>query len=65
MITLYSTNCPKCRVLEMKLKQKGIKFEIEIDINKMISLGIQSAPVLAIDGKLYDFSQSLDYLNRL
>lgn len=65
MIILYSTNCPKCKVLEMKLNSKQAKFEICTDIDKMISLGIQSAPVLSIDGKLLDFTQALKYIDNL
>jgi hypothetical protein len=26
-IVLYTTHCPKCRVLEKKLSDKGVKFE--------------------------------------
>ena len=49
MITLYSTHCPRCRVLETKLTQKNIEFNVVTDVNKMESLGIQSVPILEVD----------------
>ena len=33
MITFYSTNCPKCKVLSTKLDQAGVKYNINTDIN--------------------------------
>ena len=33
MITLYSTGCPKCQVLEKKLNNEGIGFSISNDID--------------------------------
>ena len=31
MITFYSTNCPKCKVLSTKLDQAGVKYNINTD----------------------------------
>ena len=39
-IILYSTNCPKCNVLEKKLQSKNIDFEICNDVDLMLSKGI-------------------------
>ena len=38
MVVLYTTNCPRCIVLEKKLKQKGIEFEArtDFDVKEMI-----------------------------
>jgi len=62
MITFYSTNCPKCKVLSMKLDQKGIQYTINTNIDDMMAKGIKSAPMLEIDGELKDFSQALAWL---
>lgn len=35
MIKLYSTHCPKCKVLTIKLTQKNINFEVIDDIDTM------------------------------
>ena len=41
-ITLYSTGCPKCKVLKAKLDQKDLTYDIETDIEKMKELNILS-----------------------
>ena len=64
MITLYSTNCPKCKVLEAKLDQAGISYLKETDVKKMTEKGFLSAPMLETDdGKILDFSEALGQLN--
>jgi glutaredoxin-related protein len=64
MITLYSTHCPRCRVLETKLTQKNIEFNVVTDINKMESLGIQSVPILEVDDKLLNFTDAVAWVNK-
>jgi len=64
MITIYSTpTCPRCKVLKTKLAQKGIEYEECMDEMKMQELGILSVPVVAVDGKLLDFSEAIKYIN--
>lgn len=65
MITLYSTHCPKCAVLEKKLEQANIAFIVNDDINLMKSKGIKSAPTLEKDGELLDFSKAIAWLRSL
>ena len=61
---LFSTNCPQCKVLEMKLEKKGIEFEICNDISELIEMGIKRAPVLKIDSGVYlDFAQANKFVN--
>ena len=38
MVILYSTNCPRCRIIEKKLQDKGIEFELFNDVDAMIAL---------------------------
>jgi glutaredoxin-related protein len=64
MITLYSTHCPRCRVLETKLTQKNIEFNVVTDVNKMESLGIQSVPILEVDDKLLNFTDAVAWVNK-
>ena len=63
MVTLYTIDCPKCKVLEMKLKSKNIKFETVKDISVMQDLGISTAPVLGVDGELLMFTEAINYIN--
>lgn len=62
MIKLYSTHCPKCKVLTLKLTQKNIQFEVIDDLNLMKQLGFKSAPMLDVDGKLYEFNRALEWV---
>lgn len=63
MNILYSTNCPKCNVLEKKLQNKNIDFEICNDVDLMVSKGIQQAPYLEVDGELMDFTKAVKWVN--
>ena len=67
MITLYSTHCPKCRVVEMKLAQKGIEFTMVDDLDKVVEVGqtqhIMSAPILEADGKFMNFNDAVKFIN--
>jgi glutaredoxin len=65
-MTLFSTNCPQCKVLEKKLEQKGLSFEITNDIQELIDLGIKRAPILKTDdGQYLDFSNAIKYVNEV
>lgn len=58
MVTLYSTGCPKCRVIEKKLQQKNIKFEKVMGASEIEKLGFTSAPVLKVDDKVLNFGDA-------
>ena len=63
MNILYTTNCPKCKVLETKLISKNIEFEICDDVDLMLSKGIQQAPYLEVDNELMNFSNAIKWVN--
>lgn len=58
-VVLYSTNCPKCKVLEKKLDSIGIDYKIVTDENLMISKGFSSAPMLEVDDNIMDFGNAV------
>ena len=62
MIKLYSTGCPKCKVLKIKMSLKNIAYEEINDINEMKARGFMSAPMLDVDGKVYAFSEALQWV---
>lgn len=62
MVTLYSTHCPKCKVLTIKLAQKNIEYTEIDDLEEMKRLGFKSAPMLNVDGNLYDFTRALAWV---
>ncbi len=62
-IILYTTNCPKCKVLKQKLDEKNITYTINDSVKEMRSIGITSAPMLSINGKLLNFSEAVKWVN--
>lgn len=62
MVTLYTTHCPKCKVIAKKLEQKGIHFEIEENIEEMIAKGFHSAPILQVDDKYLNFTEANNWI---
>ena len=64
-ITLFSTHCPKCNVLEKKLKTKNIKYEEVNDVEIMKEKGYLTVPVLEVDDESMDFKKASDWINTL
>ena len=62
-IIFYSTHCPKCKILETKMKNKNINYTEDNNVNSMLAKGIKSAPYLEIDGQLYDFKKAVEWVN--
>ena len=65
MIVLYSTGCPRCKVLETKLKQKNVEYTECNDVSIMEEKGINSVPCLAIDEEVLDFGKAVKWVNNL
>ena len=65
MLKLYSTGCPKCKVLKSKLDSKKIEYTIIEDIEVMKNKGFNSLPVLEVDGTMYEFREAVNYVNNL
>ncbi len=62
-ITLFSTHCPKCNVLEKKLQQKNIVYEEINDVEIMKEKDYLTVPILEVDGKSMDFKTANDWIN--
>ena len=72
-IIFYSTKCLRCRVLEVKLKQKNISYEECNDVDEMLARGIKAAPALGIckgmssengtEVEVLDFNKALSWIN--
>lgn len=65
MIILYSTECPLCKTLEMKLNQAGISYTKNTDTEEMERLGFQSVPVLYAKEKYFTFSEAMNLINAM
>lgn len=60
---MYSTHCPRCNVLEKKLKAKGIEYEEITDIDIISGKGILTVPMLEVDDILMDFVEANKWIN--
>lgn len=63
-VVLYSTGCPRCKVLEKKLQQKKIDYEEINDIKIMEDKGYINIPVLEVDDKIMNFKEAVDWTNK-
>ena len=63
MVVFYSTHCPKCSVLEKKLKQANIEYTEINDVRTMLAKGMTSSPNLEVDGKLMGFTEAVEWIN--
>ena len=63
-VVFYTTHCPKCVILESKLKQKDIKYTSCEDINIMSEKGFMQAPMLEVDNKVMDFKTANNWINK-
>ena len=66
---LYSTDCPKCKVLERKLGQKKIDFEVNNDLDTILEIAAKhnfsSAPLFQADDEVMDFETANKFINSI
>ena len=63
-IILYTVDCPKCKVLEKKLNNANISFEVCKDTKLMAERNISKLPMLEVDGKMLTFKEAVDMINK-
>lgn len=61
-VILYEHGCPRCKVLKMKLDQKGIKYENISDVEVMKAKGFTEAPKLEVNGVIYNFKEATEWI---
>ena len=64
-VVFYTIGCPQCLLVERKLKEKCIPYEEKTDIEEMISLGFEHAPVLVADGKSMGVKDALNWIKTI
>lgn len=62
-VILYSNKCPQCRILEAKLKEKGIEYQEVNDIDLMLEKGFMSMPMLEVGETIMNFAQANNWVN--
>jgi 5'(3')-deoxyribonucleotidase/glutaredoxin len=64
-VILYSTGCPRCKVLKQKLDNSGVQYTVNDSVDDMLALGIAQVPVLSIDGELLPFAKAIEWVNQI
>ncbi len=60
-VILYTNDCPKCKILKIKLDEKNISYEIFDDMDEMLKRGFRSMPMLDVDGKVMTFLDAVEW----
>lgn len=65
MITLYTIGCPRCNILESKLNNKNIDYNIVDDGAKIVAAGFgeKPMPILVVNDKILEFSDANKWVN--
>lgn len=63
LITLYSTNCTNCKILEKRLVQKNIKYNLCNDKDIMKSKGFMSSPILEVNNNYMNYNDALEWVD--
>ena len=61
-VILYEHGCPKCKILKMKLDQKGIVYETVNDVEIMKAKGFSEAPKLEVENVIYGFKEAVEWI---
>lgn len=68
-IILYTLKCPKCNVIEIKLRQKNLKYTIIEDVDTVVKVGkdhnIAEVPILQVNDSFLDFPNAVKYINEV
>ena len=64
-VTMYTTHCPKCKLLTVKLEGLGIEINEVTDVELMKEKGFTTVPMLEVDGNIMDFSAAYKWANEI
>lgn len=62
MIILYTNYCPKCEILDRRLNDAHIEYDMVDNVDYMISLGLTHTPMLGVNGKILNFSDAINWI---
>lgn len=61
-IVMYTTGCPQCEALAMRLKKAGVDYDICSDAELMTAMGMTHVPMLQVEEELMDYKQALKWI---
>ena len=63
MITLYTTHCPRCKVLKAKLDSEKLDYEVVEGEEAIREKGFVTTPLLEVDDKVLTFAEAMQWVN--
>lgn len=65
-VILYTIDCPKCTILEKKLKQKNIEFLRVSDKDTLVAKGFGDStfPLLEVNGVVMQYKTAVEWINK-
>lgn len=63
MITLYTTHCPRCKVLKAKLDSENIDYEVVEGEEAIREKGFVTTPLLEVDDNILTFAEAMQWIN--
>lgn len=63
-IIFYTIHCPACNTLKTLLDKKHIQYTVNTNRDEMMALGMKSAPGLKVDGKLMNFREAKEWIDK-
>lgn len=61
-MTLYTNNCPKCKILKQKLDEKGFQYEVSNDMNLLINKGYKTVPILEVEDIYMTYIEAVNWI---
>ena len=62
MITVYTTHCPRCKILEKTLVSRGVDYVAVEDVDIIMAKGFQMVPMMEVDGKVLDYKEAMFWI---
>ena len=61
-VIFYTIGCPMCQALKRMLDNKKIRYKTENNIQVLINKGFTTAPMLEVNGRLMNYSESIGWI---
>jgi glutaredoxin len=62
VITVYTTHCPRCKILEKTLTSRGVDYVAVEDVDVIMARGFQMVPMMEVDGKVLDYKEAMFWI---
>lgn len=61
-IIVYTTGCPRCKILEKTLAAAEIDYITVSDVEAIVKKGFETVPQMEVDGDAMDFKAAMNWI---